>query len=72
MTAREQDFERMLVAVQDNYRAIIARMERLKAEGKIKSATFRQLMGDKLTYQTMLSMYRAYGLLGEEGENDIK
>ena len=39
------------------------KMERLKAEGKTKSATYRQYMGRKMMYQNMLGMYRLYGLV---------
>ncbi len=38
-------------------------MEKLKAAGKVKSATYGQLMGNKLMYQSMLSMYRDHGLI---------
>ena len=37
-------------------------MKKLKAEGREKSATYRQLMGNKMQYQNMLSMYQIYGL----------
>lgn len=39
------------------------KMEKLKAEGKVNSATYRQLMGRKLRYTDMLSMYKVYDLL---------
>ena len=48
-------------------------MKRLKEQGKEKSATYRQLMGNKLQYQNMLSMYRIYGLLEDElMEGDVE
>ncbi|MCI5689151.1 hypothetical protein AALA24_05140 [Anaerovoracaceae bacterium 42-11] len=56
-------FEEMLVFVQSEYEKTAGRMETLKAEGREKSATYRQLMGNKLTYQNMLSMYRLYDLI---------
>lgn len=59
-------FEKMLTAVQEKYEQTDRRMKQLKAEGKEKSATYRQLMSSKLQYQNMLSMYRLYGLIGEE------
>ena len=34
------------------------------------SATFRQMMGQKLQYQDMLILYRLYGLLDEEAPAD--
>lgn len=56
-------FEEMLVFVQNEYEKTAGRMETLKAEGREKSATYRQLMGNKLTYQNILSMYRLYDLI---------
>ena len=65
MTQREENFEKMLVFVQEKYADTTAKMEALKAAGKNKSATFRQLMGDKLMYQNMLTLYKLYGLIEE-------
>lgn len=67
--ARLAAFERMLADVQQNYTELIARLERLKEEGKTKSATFRQYLGNKMTCQYVLSLYRDYGLLEE---NDME
>ena len=53
-------FERMLADVQHNYDELTARLEQLKAEGKTKSATFRQYLGNKMTCQYILSLYRGY------------
>lgn len=63
MSERETKFEEMLQAVQREYGETLDRMDRLKAEGRTKSATYRQLMSRKLTLHNMLSMYRLYGLL---------
>ena len=60
---RLENFERMLQAVQREYADIEEKMERLKAEGKTKSATYRQYMGRKMMYQNMLWMYLLYGLV---------
>ena len=65
MSEREEKFEKMLAFVQQRYADTLQRMEQLKAEDKTKSATFRQLMGDKLMYQNMLTLYKLYGLLDE-------
>lgn len=67
--SRLEAFEKMLIAIQENFDRADRKMKQLKAEGKEKSATYRQMMGSKLQYQNMLSMYRLYGLIGEtEGE----
>ena len=60
---RLENFEKMLQAVQREYADIEEKMERLKVEGKTKSATYRQYMGRKMMYQNMLGMYRLYGLV---------
>lgn len=61
--SRLEAFEKMLGAVQENYKTTADKMEILKAEGKVKSATYRQLMGNKLMYQNMLNLYKLYGLM---------
>ena len=63
---RLEAFEKMLKAVQKEYEDILVKMEDLKAKGRVKSATYQQLMGRKLMYQNMLSMYELYGLLENE------
>lgn len=63
MSEREEKFEKMLRAVQKEYETVSEKMETLKADGKTKTATYKQMMGRKLTLQNMLSMYEIYGLL---------
>ena len=63
MSEREERFERMLAEIQAEYASIEQKMAVLRAEGKTKTVTFRQLMGNKLMYQSMLSMYRKHGLI---------
>lgn len=63
---RLEAFEKMLEAIQENYETTDGKMKRLKEEGKEKTATFRQLMGNKMLYQNILSLYKLYGLLDKE------
>lgn len=56
-------FENMLKNVKDRYADTTEKMEKLKAEGKVKSVTYNQLMAEKLTLQKMLSMYEIYGII---------
>lgn len=66
-------FERMLADIQRNYAELSARMEKLKAEGKEKSATFRQYWSNRMTCQYMLSLYQDHGLIdGSAPENGGK
>lgn len=63
MTQREEKFEKMLQAVQEQYAATVEKLAVLKDQDKTKTATYRQLLGDKLMLQNILSMYKIYGLL---------
>ena len=63
---RLEAFEKMLEAVKKNYISVDDKMKQLKAEGKEKTATYRQLMSNKMQYQNMLSLYEIYGLLEEK------
>lgn len=56
-------FERMLADLlrQSEYEA--EQLRKLEAKGKKKTATYRQYLGNRLLYQTMLDKYREYGLL---------
>ena len=60
---REEQFEKMLTDVQANYAAVNAKMEKLKAEDKTKTVTYRELMGNRMLLSHMLTMYRSYGLI---------
>ncbi|MBQ1438946.1 MAG: hypothetical protein IIZ10_04585, partial [Solobacterium sp.] len=50
------------------------RMDQLRAQGKEKSATYRQYLGNRLFYNRVKDLYRKYGLLeetnAEEKETD--
>lgn len=63
MSEREERFEAMLRAVQREYDDTIPKMEKLKAQDKTKTATYRQLLGEKLMLQNILTRYQIYGLL---------
>ena len=41
------------------------RMDQLRAQGKEKSATYRQYLGNRLFYSRVKDLYRKYGLLEE-------
>ena len=60
---RLEAFEKMLAAVQKSYDDTVSAMEQLKQQDKTKSATYRQLMGNKVMYQNMLSLYEIYVIL---------
>lgn len=63
MSEREEKFERMLQATLDEYDDVVMKMEKLKAENKMKTVTYKQLMASKLTLQNIISRYEIYGLI---------
>ena len=63
MSERQEKFEKMLQAVQEQYAATVEKLAVLKEQDKTKTATYRQLLGDKLMLQNVLSLYKIYGLL---------
>lgn len=60
---RLDKFEMMLSAVQSQYEEKSQKMAELKCAGKEKTATYRQLFGEKMQLGNMISMYRLYGLI---------
>lgn len=56
-------FEKMLVDVQKQATFEQAEMDRLKAEGKVKTVTYRQYFSNRMLYKMMLDKYAQYGLL---------
>lgn len=63
---RLEAFENMLKTILSQYDSTVEKMAKLKAEGKEKTVTYRQLFANKLQLQAMLSYYRTYGLLEDE------
>ena len=64
---RLESFENMLKAILSQHDSTVEKMAKLKAEGKEKTVTYRQLFANKLQLQAMLSYYRTYGLLENDG-----
>ena len=50
-------------AVLEQFNAERLKMEKLKLQGKEKSATYRQYMGNRLFYSRVIELYKEYGLL---------
>lgn len=60
---RLEAFEKMLKDIQTQAAYEKTQMEKLKAEGKEKTATYRLYFGNRLMYKAMLDKYREYGLV---------
>lgn len=60
---RLEAFEKMLSDIKKQSDYETTQMEKLKAEGKEKSATYRQYFGNRMLYKMLLDKYREYGLI---------
>ena len=60
---RLEAFETMMEAVLEQSEAVKMKMNNLKTEGKEKSATYRQYMGNRLFYNRVIELYKEHGLL---------
>lgn len=58
LAAFEDAYERLMARQQE----IVTRMEALKAQGKQKTAQFRELFGEKLMNQNTLTLWETYGV----------
>ena len=56
-------FERMLADIQEQAAYEAGQMEVLRAQGREKTATYKQYVGNRLLFKVMLEKYREYGLL---------
>ena len=56
-------FESMLADIQKQSEYERKQMEKLKSEGKEKSATYRQYFENRMLYKMILEKYREYGLI---------
>lgn len=60
---RLEAFEAMLEDILKQVEYETGVMEKLKAEGKEKTATYRQYFGNRLMHKMILDKYRQYGLI---------
>lgn len=58
-----EGFIQMRDAVVQELEEAETRMAELRAEGKVKTATYQQLFARKMTLGTMIDLYKDYGLL---------
>lgn len=56
-------FELMLSDIKKQSEYEKEQMEKLKSEGKEKTATYRQYFGNRMLYKMILEKYKEYGLI---------
>ena len=65
---RIEAFEAMLRSALAQSEAERQKMEALRAQGREKSATYRQYLGNRLFYSRLFALYREYGLIDGQEE----
>ena len=58
-------YDRMYADLQRERDKVLADMDRLRAAGKQKGATYQQLLAQKLTLQNLLGRFEIYGIRPE-------
>ena len=61
-TEKLKAYEDMRKNVIDRFNVAAEKMDKLKAEGKEKSVTYKQLMTEKMSMQKIISMYEIYDI----------
>ncbi len=67
---RLEALEKMLADIQKQADLENNKLEELKLERKEKTATYRQLLGNRMLYKMILEKYREYGLLNPPEEKE--
>jgi len=67
MTEQERlaAFERMYADVLKEQKEVLERLDALRAAGKQKGATYRQLLAQKLTLRDLIGRFDIYGIRPE-------
>lgn len=55
-------FEDAYEALEANYTATEEKLEWLRSQGKVKSVTFQQLLGRKMNYENLISLFEIHGI----------
>lgn len=66
---RLAQFEKMKAAVEQQHSDTINRLEALRTQGKQKSATYTQLLGNKMNLENILQLYKLYDIDEVESED---
>ncbi len=63
---RLENFERALQDILNEYNRLGKELENLRNEGKMKTTKFRELLGKKLVYNMIITIFKRYDLLDEK------
>ncbi len=62
---RLENFEKALKDILNEYEKLGNELEKLREEGKSKTTKFRELLGRKLVYSMIITIFKRYNLIDE-------
>ena len=63
---RLERFEKALTEIVEGYEKIGNELEILRNEGKMKTTKFRELLGKKLVYSMIITIFKRYDLIDKD------
>lgn len=60
---RLENFERALKDILNEYENLGKELEKLRNDGKSKTTKFRELLGKKLVYSMIITIFKRYNLI---------
>lgn len=63
---RLEGFEKALKDILNEYEKLGKELETLRNNGKMKTTKFRELLGKKLVYSMIITIFKRYNLINDE------
>lgn len=63
---RLEGFEKALKDILNEYEKLGEELEVLRNDGKMKTTKFRELLGKKLVYSMIITIFKRYNLINDE------
>lgn len=68
---RLEKFEKALNDIVNGYIELGKELEKLRNEGKMKTTKFRELLGKKLVYSMIITIFKRYDLIDKKTQDEI-
>ena len=67
---RLKGFEKALKDILNEYEKLGKELETLRNDGKMKTTKFRELLGKKLVYSMIITIFKRYNLINDEDNKE--
>lgn len=67
---RLEGFEKALKDILNEYEKLGKELEVLRNDGKMKTTKFRELLGKKLVYSMIITIFKIYDLINDEDNKE--